>query len=601
MSDAKVKQKPNIIFFFGAGASVDADIPNTYQFVDDFKSMLEEATEDTVYVEEADRMQLLIKILETREKFNKRVFGAGKEQVDVEQLLDTLNRLEHSDKDVLLYFYNQNAFDHFGNYAKQQVKYLKEQLEDFIREKVIVKDERKLEYLKDLLNFEFPLEIYSVNYDTCVEQLANMKRLRYTDGFNTYWDKKNFDGDFDIKHYKMHGSVIWYENERTKEYVKIPILKQTNIRLVSGESVKPLLIYPAQKMEYIEPLTELQLMFKERLMSKETKILIVVGYSFRDDYLIHVLWDAARKNENLYVVLVNPEAQSILKEKLEFVEKEDEKSKSSIHDRVICLPYPFSTVIYRLKNHYLDKLSRFSEEEKTAIESEKKEIPIEWERLLRFCIDCEFLTRAENILKEKIGRRWIEIPFDQPQTRALYAIKAMLHSVIAKDGFENEWLVRVNESINFFSTENLLVSDPDESGFQLRFKLSSDVTPSFKTTIDQWVQPILNERNDKLKLLTNRFDWKLLATEESFKTLEGFRDYLSQLQGGIGWEEYFRLRNGHGELDRMKEFLQNRSTQERFEKLKELVLEIERKELAKIFGGTTFQFQFQDEQKAKCT
>jgi hypothetical protein len=39
----------------------------------------------------------------------------------------------------------------------------------------------------------------------------------------------------------------------------------------------------------------------------------------------------------------------------------------------------------------------------------------------------------------------------------------------------------------------------------------------------------------------------------------------------------------------------------RFKKLEELVLEIERKELVKIFGGTIFQFQFQDEQKAKPT
>ena len=49
---------------------------------------------------------------------------------------------------------------------------LKMLLENFIREKVIVKETEKLDYLKELLKFDMPLEIYSTNYDTCIEQLS---------------------------------------------------------------------------------------------------------------------------------------------------------------------------------------------------------------------------------------------------------------------------------------------------------------------------------------------------------------------------------------------------------------------------------------------
>jgi len=590
MDDENEKQP--LIFFFGAGASVDADIPSTYRFVDDFLSYLSEVTQREEW---DDLIVRLIETLQKLEKFNEKIFGAEKKRVDVEQLLDVLNRLVNRDKDVLLYFYDQNAFCDVGEDEKKLLQRLKEELEDFIREKVMVKDERKLEYLKELLNFTFPLEIYSVNYDTCIEQLSHMRRLRYTDGFDTYWDKKNFDGNFDIKHYKMHGSVIWYENERTKEYVKIPIRfaygKPTNVRLIYGESVKPLLIYPAQKMEYVEPLTELQLMFKERLVNSMSAVLVVVGYSFRDDYIIHMLWDAGRKNEGLYIVVVDPDAQNIFREKLQFINK-DERSKSSICDRIVCLPYPFSSVIYRLKNHYLDKLKQFSDEEKRAIQSEKRGITVEWERLLRFCIDCEFSTKIESILSEKIGKPWIEIPFDQPQTRALYAVKAMLHSVIVKNGFENEWLDRVNECMNFLGTENLLVSKADQRGFQLMFKMSSDVTPSFKTVFHDWIEPILNERYDKLRLLTVSYESKLRILGESFESMESFRDYLAEFLGGIDWEEYFRLRNKYEELNRIKELLRDESSLDRFEKIERQVLGIEKRELEKILKGTTFRFQF---------
>lgn len=577
--DEKQKKEQDVIFFFGAGASVDAGIPDTCKFVEDFKR----------FTKEKSRFHsCLMSILQIQEAFNEKTLE--KKDVDVEQLLGTLTRLIDRDKDILLDFYKNSVLKESIIEDMQLLSELKELLEDFIREKVIV-EEKNLEYLKELLSFEPPLEIYSVNYDTCIEQLSHINHLRYTDGFDTYWDRKNFSKDFiDVKHYKMHGSVIWYENKKTKEIVKIPVRafhkrKSIELSLIYGEDVRPLLIYPAQKMEYVEPLTELQLMFKERLVNDKTKILVVVGYSFRDDYIIHMLWDASRINKDLHIVFISPTAQEHFEHKLRFIDKE-KKDPSRICDRVVCLPYPFSTVIGRLKKkRLLQDVNNVVRIEKEYIEHEKIGAKPDWANLLRTCIECEFSSKAEYILNEKLGKRWSEIPLRgwTPHQKMLFGIKAMLHSVIAKDGFESRWLDRVNKSLDFLTIENLQVPILTDEGFKLEFRVSSGDTYGFKNLRERWVNPILSEWKDKLKLLTQKFEKNLSKTKQSFKRLEKFQKYLTKLGSWTTWDKY--------PIKIPKEKLRDQDT---IRELKKDVLTNEQKRLRAIFDGDAFHFEFED-------
>jgi hypothetical protein len=198
MGEKQLTDKQDVIFFFGAGASVDAGIPDTYTFAKDF--------EDYIKSEYMQLYPALLKIIERRELFNKKDNDL-KPQVDVEQLLDTLRRLTNKDKEPLLDFYDEKKFCPMLDV--NACLELKNILEIFIRKKVIVRDSKMLDYLKELLKFDAPLEIYSTNYDTCIEQLSYLTFRRYTDGFNIDWSEKNFEEYFDIKHYKLHGSVIW--------------------------------------------------------------------------------------------------------------------------------------------------------------------------------------------------------------------------------------------------------------------------------------------------------------------------------------------------------------------------------------------------------
>ena len=578
-SDEKQEKEQDVIFFFGAGASVDAGIPDTYKFVEDFKH----------FIKKKPRFySFLMNILRIREEFNKRTPEMKRKRVDIEQLLDTLTCLVDRDKNVLLDFYKNSDLKESIFEDVQLVSELKGQLEDFIREKVIIKEEKNLEYLKELWSFEPPIEIYSVNYDTCIEQLSYINHMKYTDGFDTYWDRENFSKDFDVKHFKLHGSVIWFENKKTKEIVKIPVRpffegKPIKLGLIYGEDVRPLLIYPAQKMEYIEPLTELQLMFKERLANENTKIVIVVGYSFRDDYIIHMLWDASRINKDLHVIFISPTAQEHFRNRLQFIDKE-RKDPSRICDRVVCLPYPFSTVFNRLiKGDLLRDLRNVVRIEKDSIRREQLGTKPDWESLLRICVECEFSSKVEHILSNKIRKEWSEISFDVPQKSARLAVKAMLHSVISKDGLENTWLDRVNKSLDFLSIENLQVSDLTNKGFRLEFKVGPEQTYYFTSIRERWVDPILSEWKDKLMLLTQKFEQNLSRTEQSFKCLEEFQKYLTKLGNWTSWDKYPIKILKEESLDEVA-----------IHKLKQAVLNNERKRIRKLFDGDTFHFEFGD-------
>jgi hypothetical protein len=84
-----------------------------------------------------------------------------------------------------------------------------------------------------------PLDIISLNYDTCIEQFCNVHKMTYQDGFDLYWNPETFNRDeTEIRLYKLHGSVIWYQSDRCT-YIKLPIQNDIGeLRLISDEKQK---------------------------------------------------------------------------------------------------------------------------------------------------------------------------------------------------------------------------------------------------------------------------------------------------------------------------------------------------------------------------
>jgi hypothetical protein len=587
-------EKNEVIFFFGAGASVDAEIPDTYTFATQF--------EEYVKNNKPQLYPALSIILEKRKTYNQA--NSLKPAVDVEQLLDTLRRLINKNKEGLLDFYDEKKF--CANLERDDCLELKKDLEDFIRDKVVVKDIQKLDYLKELLKFDKPLEIYSTNYDTCIEQLSYLSHRRYSDGFNIDWNEKNFDGDYDIKHYKLHGSVIWFENVKTKQCVKIPAKafyqkRPVELKLIYGEDIEPLLLYPAQKAEYIEPLTDLQLMFKKRLYDKRTRFVIFVGYSFKDSYVARMLWDAARVNENLHVILISPNANEIFEIKLKYTNKEQNES-SRIRDRVLCVPYPFATVIYQLKNRYLHILRSILENESECEQAERRGENPEWKTVLQQCIEIGFLSKAEYFLEEKMRKDWNEVNFDIPAHKIQLGFKALIHSIITKDYYVDRWLKRLNDSLKIIDADNLRIHTTDKD-FSIFFE--NQATKYSVEEIIRLIESLLNEKTNKQRMLSSNFENPLNCLDENINRLEKLKTYLDQMKKRITWLNYSTLRRDVPEkrrIDRLRLKLpsglaQNFPSMQTPEKrLRNLTLTIESRELEKIFGEKTFQFKLDETQ-----
>jgi hypothetical protein len=590
LSDGEKGTRNSIVFLFGAGASVDAGVPTTFSFVADFNMYVKESHPES--------FELLSKILTLREEYNVKVLGQEKKAVDVEQLLDTLRRLIVREKEPLIYFYKKAELR--VKFRQNEVVFLEKLLQNFIRKRVIVEKQEKLGYLQELFRFDKPLVIFSTNYDTCIEQTCYLNHRSYTDGFDITWNEHNFEDSHDVLHYKLHGSVIWYQNERTKECVKIPVSAFTelfedpiDLKLIYGEQVKPLLIYPAQKAEYVEPLTDLQLMFKKTLFQR-TKFLVVVGYSFRDDYIAHMLWDASRVNEDLHIIIVDPNSQEHFDKKIKYIDEEI-KALSRLSEKVLCLPYPFSTAIYQLKNNYLYALQNIISTETRFLEQEKTGYPSDWQTLFRMCLEGEYIAKAECILEKKIRKDFKEVQFNNASERLTLSFRSLLYSVICGNGLEERWLERVNGTLESFDINNLLVFNTATEWAKFGFFDKNKALFEFGTILADWINPLVTETKRKEDLLTEKFLFKLNRLQISLNKFKEFASFLQALEKGVNVLNYSIKENDSDEVKLLIASIDDSKKDKRvnYGSMQEWALGIEKGRLKNFLNATIFQFELE--------
>jgi NAD-dependent SIR2 family protein deacetylase len=382
-----------VVFLLGAGASVKAGVPDTFRFVEEFRQSVVN-NEDSKTID---------KIIETLKAWH----GSD---IDVELLLETLTKLDTKDQEPLLRFFTGGTFILSGYPEKRPII---EDLKDFIKRKAIIESQEKIRYLEPLLGFveeHKPLNIFSVNYDTCIEQFCNVHQLNYQDGFDVNWNPQVFEREnVDIRLYKLHGSIIWYKSDRAG-YIKLPVMtREASIELITGEKAESLMLYPMQKFDYAEPL--LELLVRLRNVIQSCKVLIVVGYSFRDAHIKRVLLDVARKNTGLTLILVDPKASYIYLEKLKYYDPSYSQIRSSLDGKVVCLPYKFEEVLPNLKDHYLSNLQSGLSQYFTCMSGERRGTKVDWVGCLKPLVNAEHTEKVQLLLESKIrdsdiGNHW---------------------------------------------------------------------------------------------------------------------------------------------------------------------------------------------------
>ena len=158
--------------------------------------------------------------------------------------------------------------------------------------------------------YRWPLEIFTVNYDLLVETAFERRRVPYFDGF-----VGNLQGRFHtdlvegapeeperwllasfVRLWKLHGSVNWAWNTAAEAEI---------VRLGSPVSSAAAAIYPSDA-KYDEsrrmPFMVLQDRFRRALAQPET-LTLVTGYSFGDEHLNEMIFDAAARRPRSEIIV----------------------------------------------------------------------------------------------------------------------------------------------------------------------------------------------------------------------------------------------------------------------------------------------------------
>lgn len=160
-----------------------------------------------------------------------------------------------------------------------------------------------------------PVEIFTTNYDLMFEEAMEESSVPYFDGFigtvNPFFSPESVEADKAKNHqefkppsswtrlWKLHGSVNWFLKTDSTGKKKKVVRGCGNI----DSSGQELMIFPSRE-KYLESRKLPFITFQDRLrrfLSSGEVVLFVAGYSFLDQHLNEIIFQALRSNSRLAV------------------------------------------------------------------------------------------------------------------------------------------------------------------------------------------------------------------------------------------------------------------------------------------------------------
>ena len=286
----------NIGFFFGAGTSCAFGLPTMKQLTDQVRSSLSTLSTFQPLFENAEKT---IKDL-TR-----------KDPITLEDILTYLREVRELTR-------GQESF-HFNELNGVQAKKL-----DLGICSEIFKTIKKASETADIVplrrfftwyesaNRGFLKEIYTTNYDMLLEMAMEANYTPYFDGFVGSYEPffspesiETFPGENDsmarwIRLWKIHGSLNWTKESEANGTSK-RIIRTGHIEGPKNE----LMIYPSRE-KYNLSRKEPYVAYFDRLknyLNRGELVFIVSGYSFLDEHINEIIYNALRNNNRLYVLV----------------------------------------------------------------------------------------------------------------------------------------------------------------------------------------------------------------------------------------------------------------------------------------------------------
>ena len=294
----------NIALFLGAGASVPFDFPTTVQFKEKLRNMpekpigLDQFLNNSAY----NDIEHILRAIEDIEKFPTTLGGkffqspttltwpGSPGQMNIKQLLEILKIIVTIIKEQVYKLYSWD---------------------DSKNDKLLNMYDDIFSILSESKN---KIHVFTTNYDQAIENYCdNNDKFRCNDGFGydsnirkSVFDKKCFDeddqnGQIIVNLYKLHGSLNWQKH--SSRMIRLDREDKNQ------DDSQNLVVYPTLSPKEgmtSQPFKSIRDKFAECI--KHMDMIVVIGYSFRDEHINKMFKDFL-KDEHKGIVVISPTAQ----------------------------------------------------------------------------------------------------------------------------------------------------------------------------------------------------------------------------------------------------------------------------------------------------
>jgi hypothetical protein len=296
----------DIIFLLGAGASVEAGIPATTAMVSSIEMLMDNG-------EQWHRYQDLYYHIKSAVYYAAGLKGHFYEKVqyNIETLVNILYELEQYEDHVLFPFITSwnPRFAELAGHNFDKVREFRLNILDKLKQWTspdICESDYFLGFKRLQNSLNFPLLIFSLNYDLCLERLHS-EDFRVETGFGGFgprnaWDWQRFEENGSgpeppqVYLHKLHGSIDWKRDPATKQLYRVEQTVGTDLNsmeLIFGRSFK---------LETGDPY--LFYLYAFRQASLDANLLVAIGYSFGDNYINNVLVQPLRNDETKRLLVI---------------------------------------------------------------------------------------------------------------------------------------------------------------------------------------------------------------------------------------------------------------------------------------------------------
>lgn len=284
----------NIGFFFGAGTSCAFGLPDILTLTDESRKRL---TGPNQFV--FDKIETSIKKL------------GGKSVISIEDILNYVRQIRDITQGSAKYSFDdisgQEAADLDREICKAVFEVIREK-----EEKADISDIRRFMAWYDSANRGFIKEIYTTNYDMLLEMAMEANYTPYFDGFTGSYEPffspesiESFPGEGDstgrwVRLWKIHGSLNWMKKAASSGLAE-RIVRVGKIDVPVNE----LMIYPSKEKYNLSRKEPFIAYFDrmKRYLQRGELVFICSGYSFSDQHINDIIFNAMGQNKRLYVMV----------------------------------------------------------------------------------------------------------------------------------------------------------------------------------------------------------------------------------------------------------------------------------------------------------